>query len=580
MPPQALQLTFYDAELREQAVHNADAEGVFERGAFFTRPEVVDLILDLSGYQPDDQPGTRLLEPSCGQGDFLISAVRRLLSSVAELARAEAEERLCDAVVAVDVHAGSLRVASARLAEILEAGGFSTAAAERLISGWLHHEDFLLKDDLQTFTHVVGNPPYVRQERVPALLMAAYRSRFQTIFDRADLYVPFFEKSLSHLAPGGRLGFICADRWMKNRYGAKLRRFVAEGFELRYYADMTSTDAFADQVDAYPAITIMERPASAAETGVTGDGARAVETRAIYRPAVTAESLVRARDQLLADEPGPGVELLSGVADGELPWLLQQPGKLRLIRDLEARLPTLEEAGASVRIGVATGADKVYIGDHESLDVEESRKLRLAVTRDISTGSLRWTGKGVVNPFEENGSLADPTRYPRFAQWLKTNEATLRARNVAKRSGARWYRTIDRITPSIAERPKLLIPDIKGVANVVYENDGLYPHHNLYYITSDAWPLKPLGVVLRSRITRMFMQAYSTPMRGGYLRFQAQYLRRLRLPRWDDLSAARRSALEESVNAPAEAQDAAVYASYGLDAKQQRQMELDTLPTA
>jgi AcrR family transcriptional regulator len=59
---------------------------------------------------------------------------------------------------------------------------------------------------------VIGNPPYVRQELIPDVLMAEYRRRFATIYDRADIYVPFIERSLSVLAPGGCLGFICADR--------------------------------------------------------------------------------------------------------------------------------------------------------------------------------------------------------------------------------------------------------------------------------------------------------------------------------------------------------------------------------
>ena len=46
--------------------------GTESRGAVFTRPEVVDFILDLAGYT-EDQPlhEMRLLEPSFGGGDFL-----------------------------------------------------------------------------------------------------------------------------------------------------------------------------------------------------------------------------------------------------------------------------------------------------------------------------------------------------------------------------------------------------------------------------------------------------------------------------------------------------------------------------
>jgi hypothetical protein len=49
--------------------------------------------------------------------------------------------------------------------------------------------------------------------------------------------------------------------------------------------------------------------------------------------------------------------------------------------------------------------------------------------------------------------------------------------------------------------------------------------------------------VLRSGIAKLFVATYSTPMRGGYLRFQAQYLRRIRLPRWDEVPESVKAAL-------------------------------------
>jgi hypothetical protein len=84
--------------------------------------------------------------------------------------------------------------------------------------------------------------------------------------------------------------------------------------------------------------------------------------------------------------------------------------------------------------------------------------------------------------------------------------------------------------------PKLLIPDIKGSAQVVYEPGGLYPHHNLYFVTSDVWNIEALQA-------RLFIDLYSTRMRGGYFRFQAQYLRRIRVPHWQSVPEALRVAL-------------------------------------
>lgn len=105
-------------------------------------------------------------------------------------------------------------------------------------------------------------------------------------------------------------------------------------------------------------------------------------------------------------------------------------------------------------------------------------------------------------------------------------------RHCAKKAPANWYRTIDRITPSLARQPKLLIPDIKGEAHIVFEHGELYPHHNLYFVTASGWDLRALQAVLLSAIARLFVATYSTRMRGGFLRFQAQYLRRIRIPHW------------------------------------------------
>src|SRR5262249_52679438 len=128
--------------------------------------------------------------------------------------------------------------------------------ARQLVRAWLTQGDFLLTPLSGTFEYVVGNPPYVRQELIPDALITEYRDRYRTVFDRADIYIPFIERSLSLLSQGGALGFICADRWMKNRYGGPLRQMVAEGFHLKIYVDMYDTPAFHTEVIAYPAITV------------------------------------------------------------------------------------------------------------------------------------------------------------------------------------------------------------------------------------------------------------------------------------------------------------------------------------
>ena len=511
----------------QAAVDLLAAAGVEERGAVFTRRAVVEFVMDLTGYTTTDALRKKhLLEPSFGEGAFLLVAVERLLDSYLSHAHKQAVpvDDLSDSIRAIELHQKSFIETRLKLRYLLREKGIANAATEKLLDAWLMQGDFLLTDFPFHFTHIVGNPPYVRQEMIPAVLLAEYRNRFDTLYDRADLYIPFIEKSLKLLDPKGSVGFICSDRWMKNKYGGPLRKMVAKDFHLKYFVDMVDTDAFHSEVSAYPAITVISHEKSEA-------------TRIAHRPQIDKDSLVRLTHDMRAKslKPNGVVHEVSGIMNSSEPWVLESFDELAVLRRLEAAYPTLEEAGCKVGIGVATGADKVYVVEYDKLDVEKDRKLPLVMTKDIRSGKVEWTGKGVINPFDDDGSLVNLKKYPRLAAYLNRYKTVICNRNVAKRNSDRWYRTIDRITPSITQMPKLLIPDIKGEAHIVYEEGKYYPHHNLYYITSDIWDLKALQAVLLSDITRHFITIYSTKMRGGYLRFQAQYLRRIHVPFWKDV---------------------------------------------
>lgn len=536
--------------------------GIEARGAIFTRSEVVEFILDLAGYTLD-QPihKMRLLEPSFGGGDFLLPAITRLLNSWRNSrSNGSALDELANAIRAIELHHDTFRNTHATVVTLLKREGMTTDTAMALADSWLSQGDFLLAPLDGEFHFVVGNPPYVRQELIPAPLLAEYRARYQTMYDRADIYIPFIERSLSVLSDGGCLSFICADRWMKNRYGGPLRNLIAERFHFKTYVDMVDTPAFHSDVIAYPAITIISRERPGA-------------TRIAHRPAIDRATLTTLagllRAPTLPKEAGP-VRELARVTNGAEPWLLESFDQMAIIRRLEGTFPLLEEVGCKVGIGVATGADKAFIGDYAALDVEPDRKLPLVTTKDIMTGEVEWRGQGVINPFADSGGLVDLAEYPRLRRYLEARQEVIAARHCAKKSPANWYRTIDRITPALAEKPKLLIPDIKGDSHIVFEGGELYPHHNLYYVISDEWDLRALQAVLLSAVSRLFVATYSTKMRGGFLRFQAQYLRRIRIPRWTDVPASMRSELAEAaIKRDVQACNRIVFKLYGLSHEEQ-----------
>ena len=495
--------------------------GTDERGAVFTRREVVDFILDLSGYVPSRKlQNLRLLEPSFGCGDFLIPAIERLMSSLKNQLVSPNVTTLKECIRAVELHAESYQKTRKEVYKILNRYNLTTIQIEELLNTWLIQGDFLLTEFDQLFTHVVGNPPYIRNEAVPSVLMTEYRKRFQTIYDRADIYVPFIEYSLSLLCEGGTLGFICADRWMKNRYGGPLRKLIAEQYHLRIYVDMVGSSAFHSEVIAYPAITIIAKE----PTG---------PTTIIKRPEIDSTFLQEIFHTLKSDATAKGVGVETTLVNSDdSPWVFGESSTLNLVRRLERDFPTLEEVGCKVGIGVATGADRVFIAQLGEMDVEEDRKIPLITTKDIQTGEINWKGYGVINPFDKKGKLVSLAEYPKLRAYLELHRDIIEQRHISKKNPHAWYRTIDRINIELVTRPKLLIPDIKSYVHIVYEKGKFYPHHNLYYITSQDWDLESLSVILRSGIARLFIETYSTRMHGNCLRFQAQYLRRIRIPHW------------------------------------------------
>ncbi|MGC4886437.1 Eco57I restriction-modification methylase domain-containing protein [Micromonospora sp. DT227] len=512
------------------------AESV-EHGEVFTRRWVVELILDLAGYTADrDLAELVAVEPACGGGAFLAVMASRLSASCRKHDRPLLDAK--SALRAFDLLAPNVATSRALIRNVLVDEGWSLPEAREATTAWVRQGDFLLDPHVPTgVDFVVGNPPYVRLEDVPPDRMQAYRAACPTMTGRSDLYVGFYERALRSLRVGGVLAFICADRWMRNQYGRQLREFVAAGYSVDATISMHDVDAFEEQVSAYPAVTVLRR----AQQGA----AMVADTRRGFGPQDAPElvELIHATEQRTAANGSFEVARLPHWFPGGESWPAGSPSRIALIETLNDRFPPLEDqsTGTRVGIGVATGADKVFVTTHA--DVEPRRLLPLSMVKDTTSGTFSWSGHYLVNPWDAEGALVDLASLPRLREYYQRHAAALKGRHVAGRRPAQWYRTIDKVDHSLINRPKLLFPDMKTVIHPVLDEGGFYPHHNLYYIVSDVWDLRVLGGLLLSGVAQAFVEAYAVKMRGGTLRFQAQYLRRIRVPRPENVSAADCAAL-------------------------------------
>lgn len=526
-------------------------------GVIYTKPWMVALILDLAGYTADRPLGTLVaVEPSAGDGAFLHEMVRRLVISSRQhqIPLSEIDE----AIRAFEIDPLAAQQAIESVSAVLIDLQVDPALARHLAEAWIKPADFLeMALGFPSADFVVGNPPYIRLEEIEPAKAEFYRS-FSAMRGRADIYIAFYQAALMQLKPDGVCAFICADRWMLNDYGSGLREFITtQGYSVKTVIEAHDVAAFENEVSAYPAVTLIAR----ASQGPV------VVAKAF--PGIESTDPAETMRQLHAVQSSPTLHTarFDDWFHGDEPWPCSSPEALRLLKHLEATCAPLEDpaTGTILGIGVASGADRVFITDTKP-DIEPDRLLPLALASDLREGKVHWSGHHLINPWNEQGlvKLAD---YPRLASYLAPHRDLLEGRHTAKGRPDHWHKTIDRVTTRRTAQPKLYIADIKDRLLPALDLGHTYPHHNLYWITSEQWDLRVLGALLMSAVGEFFIQSYSVRMRGGFLRFQAQYLRRIRVPNPKTLSEELKAQLRDAF----ERQDVslattAALKAYGIDA--------------
>lgn len=453
----------------------------------FTKPEVVKFILDQVGYiSTENLSQVSIIEPACGEGEFLLEIMHRLKQS-SNAFRFDFKSAFHRCVTAVDIDSSKIRSC---LEKVRKSYPEINNPESNVIA-----QDFLLSE-YGRVDIVAGNPPYIRYEDIPEDKLPLYKA-FSTFYYRADIYVLFFEKSLSLLKEAGRHGFICANRWMRNMYGKRLRQLITSRFNILKVINMESADAFQQEVLAYPAITVIENSSK--------------RSQLLYADVSDIRQLPSCAYCLL---PAPSGDDWSGI-----------------FSPANQSLNLIEELGFKIGIGIATGADSIFISKDFRESVEDELLLPVIGAKDLSGDTFRWGGKLFLNPYDAEGKLIDLDKYPKAKEYLERHRDKLASRHKARRNPARWYGTIDSVDRTLTGKPKILVPDISGNTCIFVDSGEYYPQHNIYYVIGhDERTLKILAAILMSDFVRKQVNSLSNRMNGGFARWQSQYLRRVRIP--------------------------------------------------
>jgi adenine-specific DNA-methyltransferase len=199
------------------------------------------------------------------------------------------------------------------------------------------------------FNIVIGNPPYVRQEAIKSLKPLLERE-YDCYSGTADLFVYFFERGFKLLKANGILTYIASNKYMRSKYGEKLRGFLTEKSSIHHAIDFGDASVF--EAIAYPSIL---------QIGKTAPKKKAQIKSLVWdaqQPLSEFSSVFRDRSFSVAQK-----EL---TADG---WQLASNANLRLLEKLRAAgTPLGEYVGGRFYYGIKTGFNDAFVVDRATRD--------------------------------------------------------------------------------------------------------------------------------------------------------------------------------------------------------------------
>lgn len=218
----------------------------------FTPSSTVDRMLDYIEYT-DNLYGKRILENSCGDGQFLTSIAKRYILACRK-------EGLSDSVICqglgsdiygIELDTFHYTKCIANLNSILQQYELDD------VEWQIYNRDALREPIDEKFSFIVGNPPYISYWDMSRSERSYVKAKYSVCkFGACDYSYAFIEEGVSRLANDGKFAYIVPNSIFKTKSGAALREMLLPDICAVY--DHTTTRLF-EGVLTTPAIIVLDK---------------------------------------------------------------------------------------------------------------------------------------------------------------------------------------------------------------------------------------------------------------------------------------------------------------------------------
>lgn len=380
------------------------------------------------------------------------------------------------------------------------------------------------------FDVVLGNPPYVRQERFSAA--KPYLQKHYLVYHGvADLYAYFYELGVRLLKPQGRLGYISSNTFFKTGSGAPLRQFLAQQTALNVLVDFGDIQVF-EGVTTYPAVVVL--------TKIKPQVTHNIQTLSLKT--MPAQGVSAAFEQLVMSMPQ--TQLGTGSNPNEqASWQLESSAQAALRQKLTHGHATLKQVYGSPYRGVLTGLNEAFVIDGASknrLMAQDAKSAELLKPFLEGKDLKKWRVEPrdlwlILCPKGWTRSQSGITDELQAWAWLQANYSAIASylapfETAAKKrtdKGEFWWELRACAYLQEFEKPKIVWADIASENKFIFTTNNFYLANTAYMQVSADWYL--LGW-LNSKVCQLVFRSISPIIRGGFNRYIRQYIDEIPIP--------------------------------------------------